>query len=501
MTKVRKYDYLIVGLVAFTYYLILSSKSWTWIFASQDSGDWLYGSLIWANVQPLGSPLYVLLGHFMNWIFPQHLVLAMTIGLSVLPASICVSVVYLTAKKLTSFKYAVISALVLLGSAVFLSQSTILEEYAISAMFVSLAFYFYISDRKKLTVLMLALGSAVHVIVAMVSVIWLIVNVRDLKLWVKYLWIYLVFGILPYSMVFILMYLDTPRLLAGHLSFEGINNYLGSSGTIGSLSLWDTPERLLQFAMVVAVSLGFAILPLVYSFKGLIRSPKYVLVAFSTIMFTLWLYLTNSDQSTWTFLTFSMPIIAVLVGVGLSKLGQFHAQTVTCGAIVLILVNGLFLNANVLTNQMPLATNYEQSISSLPDDSYIICSSGGQYGLANAYLWAKGHKITPLFYSADTPSLESMVDLVMSQNKQIKFEDALKLATTKYNDALNLARHVDYMKYFGIVEKETTKEVERLLSIGKRVYIVNPTITPYWENVFRLETYDENLSIVVGVNE
>jgi hypothetical protein len=436
----------------------------------------------------------------MNWIAPNHLVLALTIGLSVIPASITVSVVYVIARKLTGqSKYGLIASLVLLGAAIPLSQATILEEYAIASMFVALAFYFYISDRKKLTVLMLALGSAVHVIVIIISALWLIANISEVKSWFKHFWIYILFGLVPYSLVLILMYLDSPRFLAGHLSLSGINNYLGSSGTIGALSIWDTPQRLLQFVEVVSISLGLAILPLILSFKGIWKQ-KYYLVAIVTILFTLWLYLTDNDPSTWTFLNFSFPLIAVLVAIGVSKMQAVHYRTVAYGALGLICLNGAFLNANVLTNHYPLATEYEQSLESLPDGSYVVCASGGEYGLANYYVMAQGKKITPIFYSADAPSVAAMVSMVAQNNKGLKEGEILKLAVEKYDSALTSPRYVDYMKWAGLTEKETTKQVSILLAQGKNVFIATPTITPYWENVFKTEPLNKYVARIVGVN-
>jgi hypothetical protein len=55
------------------------------------------------------------------------------------------------------------------------------------------------------------------------------------------------------------------------------------------------------------------------------------------------------------------------------------------------------------------------------------------------------------------------------------------------------------MKWANLTEKETTKEVERLLGQGENVFIVTPTITPYWENVFKVLKVDDNISRVVGV--
>ena len=82
----------IVFAISFIYYSILSSKVYTWLFASGDSGDWLAASNWWIVPQPYGSPLYISLGHFLD-LFGGDLVVKMTILLSCLPAAITVMLV------------------------------------------------------------------------------------------------------------------------------------------------------------------------------------------------------------------------------------------------------------------------------------------------------------------------------------------------------------------------------------------------------------------------
>jgi len=482
MNFIRKYDWLFIGLVALIYYVCLSSKVWSWLFVSGDSGDWLAASTWWMNCQPYGSPLYVLLGHLMNAIPFGELPLKMTLVLSVIPASITVAVVYLIVKRITSnLKIALVSSLILLGAAIPLSQATVLEEYALSSMFITTAFYFYLQDRKKLTILMLALGSAIHIIVICITGLWLIVTFiterKGVLSWLKYSWIFIVCGILPYSLVLILMYADTPRFLSGHLSWAAINNYLSSTDTIGTLSIWEAPKRLLQFIGIVCVSLGLALLPLWIGLKNVWKESKKYTVVLATIIFSVWIYITDNDPSTWTFMNFSFPLIVVIIALGLSKLQPLHSKIVGFGACGLIILNGFFLNANTLTNEYPLATEYEQALKDLPDGSFVICFSGGNYTLANYYVLAQGKQVVPLFYSGTTP-----------QKK----------------DSLHTPRYTDYKKWidqhYDVKGQDTMEQVRYLLAQCRNVYITKVTILNEWQGVFQFEDYNQHFGKVVGVN-
>jgi hypothetical protein len=472
-----RYDYLIIGVIAFIYYFVLSAKNFTWFFASGDSGDWLASSIIWMNSQPYGSPLYVLLGHLLNLYVPQsELPVAMTVLLSVLPASITVSATYLIAKKITgNLKYAFVSVLVLLGAAIFLSQSTILEEYAIATMFVTLALYFYTTGRKKLTVLMLGLGTAIHIIVGLIAFIWFAAHIREWKQWWRTYWIFIVSGILPYALVLVLMYLPTPKFIAGYLSWESINSYLGSTGTIGSISWYEFLIRIPYFIGIMCVSVGLAIVPFIKAWQNRIGEPLRLMVL--TIIFTIWLYVTDQDPSTWTFMTFSLPMIAIMAGYGLTFMSKKHYKIVAYGAVALIFVNSILLNANILSTNNPLATEFEKAEKALPDGSGIITCSGGSYGLGTMYVYAQGKDIFPLFLSGNN------------------------MASTDYKTDARYTAYVEWLnKEFELEGNNLFDQVQYLLDNGRPVYILIPTITPNWEGAFEYDKENKFIGKVTAVN-
>jgi hypothetical protein len=518
-SKLTKYDYLVVGLVALVYYLLLFSHQHSWLFQSGDSSDWLAGSTWWMVVQPFGSPLFILLGQLIHFIMPNHLVVGMTIFLSVIPASITVATTYLICKKFANVKIALVCALVLLGSAVYLGQATVIEEFAISGMFVTLAFYFYVQDKKKLTVLMLALGSAIQIIVVLISVIWLIIHIKELKKWCKTFWIYIVFGLLPYVEVLIVMYLPTPRLLTGGLSLAGLNNYLGASGTIGAISIFETPKRLLEFAEVFGVSLGLAIVPIILSLKGVFKQSKAVLVALITSLFVSYIYLTDSDPITWHFLPIAYPLIMVFVALGLQKMSKVNYKIVGASACVLILVNGVFLNANILSHQYPTAEKYEQELWNLPNGSYVISSSGG-YGLENYYLMAMGKDIRPIFFNGDIPVMTEfdsqwqsdyskyLVNFLVTQQdmKSDQASDQVKNMVKLNSQSMTSPRYEGYLEWmqksYGLQGGDTVAQVRILLSQGKTdIFLLDPTVTPYWNGVFQSVPFSADMSRVIGVND
>ena len=340
----------------------------------------------------------------------------MTILLSCLPSAITVTLVYLIVKKLTSkTPIAITSSLVLLGSAVFLTQATVLEEYAIAVMLLTVGVYFLIENKLRTGFIFLGLATAIHIVVLVITgLIWIGYAYKWNFLRTRTGWkelinlglIFFIFGVLPYSLILLLMYLDTPRLMAGGFDWYHINGYFFGigKGIVGTISVFDFPHRLLSGLRILIVSLGFAIIPLVYFLKDLrsVKKPgslsgmtKYLLLA--PAGFGLWYYLTCFDPGTWTFMLFGFPLIVVMIGIGLSKLSSNQVKLVALSAVVLIVTNGFLLNANKLAHDEPFASTYYQEVWALPDGSAIVIGPGA-FSMTTIYAMTEGKDIVPLVW-------------------------------------------------------------------------------------------------------
>ena len=373
----KKYTSLTISLIAFAYYATLSAKQWTWLFVSSDSGDWLICANQWFVPQAYGSPLYILLARLIGLFTDgNETVITMTILLSCLPSAITVMLVYLTVYKLTSKRWcAFASAAVLLGCGVFLTQSTILEEYALAVMFLAFAFPFYLYGRKKLTALALGLGVAVHMFILPIAVFWFILECKQWRLWLRPITVFIICGILPYSLIPTLMYVQGTLTLAYLWSY-----WTGETGAVlGTLSIFDTPTRLLSLASILLMSLGLALTPLYFGLRRPYDTKKLVLMMM--VIVSIWYYLTSLDPAAWTFLCFGIPALVALIGIGLSKLTQKHAYAIIAGALILTTINGFFLNANTLTNENPITTTYYRELMRLPEGATIVATGAYSFGV------------------------------------------------------------------------------------------------------------------------
>ena len=460
----------VLGILSFGYYALLSAKDYTWVFVSGDSGDWLATANWWMVPQPYGSPLYILLCRLVGFL-PGSQSINLTLLLSAVPAAITVSLVYLIVQRLTGKRLiAIVSSLVLVGSTVFLTQATVLEEYMLTAMLLTLAFYLRQCDRPYASVIALSFGVAVHITLLFIGVFWLI---ADRAYWSKHhntVFVGASIITVAYGFILLLMAMDTPRLLAGGFSYTSVKDYLLTVGgaVVGQLSVFELPLRLWDFIRVLLVSVGLALIPVIYALRRPV--PHLKLVLLGTIFASVGYYLICIDYTTWTFLTLTLPSFAILAGVGLSNLKPFHTRVVLAGCACLMLLNGVFMNANTLTRQNPIAQEYYDTLQSLPMGT-VVATNAGFYSLGLFYAISEGTDLIPIVYPyLDTWNFEDYrVWLNDTYNLDIPQGDDTKDVITQL---LGEGREVYFAHYDGResvirnwLEVEGTGDVKRVIGV------------------------------------
>lgn len=470
--KLKRYTPFLLFAFSAIYYILLSAKNYTWLFASGDSGDWLTASKLWIVPQPYGSPLYIALGHTINAILPTHLAQNMTVLLSCIPAAITVTIVYLITLHITkNYKQSLFASAIVLAASIFLTQATILEEYSLAVMFVTAAYYFYLKDRKYLAAAMLGLGTAVHILPLLLAMLWLLVERKQIKQWFKPILLYILLGIAPYTFILYLFTTDAPPLIAGYgLSFEAINSYLGSTKVFGSLPVLNLPERLLQFTALVIMSLGLTIVPIKLAFKKPFEQYQKLLLV--GIFLPTWYYFTCLDPSTWTFMTYAVPFAAIAAGIGIAKINEKHVPAYAACIALLFLTNTLTLNANELAAKEPNAQIVFDEVSQLPDNSILVTYRGGFEAMASFYAYAEGKDIIHVFTTDE------------NYEKDALYQNHLKYLSDKYD-----------------LQGENTRQiVSDALNKGYEIYTLWPLLN-LWNGVFDIQ--DINLTHykkVTGVN-
>lgn len=467
---------LLLGVMAFAYFSLIACKSYTWVFTSGDSGEFMAMAHYWSAPHLFGMPLYQALSHLVNAL-PGELEWKMPVLLSALPAAITVGLVYLIVDKHTKKPWAaLIAALVLTGAAVFISEAQVIKEYALATMFLTLSYWLFLTDRKGLAVIALGLGSAIHMVVVAIAVLWFMLQWRSL---LKYIPLYVLFGLMPYGLTLWELGNDSPPLIAGGgLSFQTVDAYLGSTGIAGSLGIWQAPARIADELRVLVVSLGFAIVPIGIALKRPWSMPTKMLIV--GMAFPAWYYLSCLDPTTWTYLCFAMPFFAIAAGIGIGRMSPAHAKVVIACAVCLILANSYMLNAERLNAGKPVAAEYYQDIMAIPDGSVVIVHRGGFYGSGLFYAMSKGKDIIPVYY---------------------RYEDEKNILWWQYVNWM----HTEY----GLEGDSTQTMAISAMGQGKEVYALIPDDDPIaaeiyadnWSKALDVKPCNSNFVRVTGVRD
>lgn len=414
-------------------------------------------------------------------LFPGDDVIKLTVAMAVIPGAVTVTLVYFIAKYLTgSVKLGVVASLVLLGATVYLTQTTVVEQYALTAMLTTFAFWFHVQGKKGWTLAFLGLTTATHAIGVAFTLVWLAVHWDQRREWFKLSYIYALTGILPYGLILAMMAdPNVPKLTAGGLSIGSILNFCFGNQTISnSLALVEVPRRLSEMGRIMLITFGVALVPLV---KGVWDTRAKI--ALGIIGFTAWFWLTTLFPSVWKWMSFAIPIMTVYVAVGLTKLPKWHTVLVIICALSLVGVNAVHMNTNTLAHEEPLAVEVYEGLRNLPDGAAVMSSRGGAYGFALFYVISEGKDLVPLMQANPHTMMGDDQELTQA------YMDYLDWLEREYgivgNDMFEIVQYAldnEYEVYYGmelsrlwghIVTVECDSVPTRILAINH-----NPDLSP-----------------------
>jgi len=395
-------ELLVFGAI-FTVFIIDCIPDYTWINTDCDGPHYTYSAQYLYPAHKTSAPLFLLLGHLM---------VSLPIGmeawrfalLSVFASTITCMFIYLIVKSKTSNKwFAIAGALVFGSSALVISQSTIIETYALVTMFGVLAYYF--SEKKKWiwTAVTLGAGGAVHHLIGIPIIVLLIAH-KELRSW-KCL------GIMA---SFLLFYLYIPITNRPPYMWQSANSNLGSSflsdnlSTLmmlwGGLSIWEFPKRILDTIGLLGVSLGLALVPIVIMMKQW-KSKLFWLFVLPIIY-----YAVNLAPQTYVYMMQSIAFGAIIAGIGLQKIGKKYAGKIlysgktrfATGAVIVASVIMLGYNCNyfdvgrTLDKDLSAREFYNNELSKVPDGQILLAQQGWEWAMVYPYNKNEGRDIIPI---------------------------------------------------------------------------------------------------------
>lgn len=420
MKFVKKYWLEIIIVFVISLVLLMDcAPNYTWVNTDSDgihytySAEWLYPS------HKGSAPLYLLLGRLFLFLpmGTEFWRMALISAISGIVASLLIMQII---KLKTGNKwYGAIGALIYGGSALAISQNTIIDSYPLVTV-VCLGVYLACLKKKWLTAsILIGIAGAVHP-TAMLVVIPMLIVYKELRTWRR----------LSVMASFLVFYLYVPLTNRPPYMWEAPNDTGGVLGFIrdsvdtaimltGKLAIYDLPKRLLDTAGLVLLNFAvIGIIPLYYAFKngnGWWKNVLFWMMAIPTIY-----YMTDLAPQTYVYMLPSIAFGAIAIGIGLSRINRRVVYaTVFCTLALLVFNANYFDIGRTLDKNLSAVKYYQVELNKVPDGQILMPYYGWEWAAIYRYNRENNRNIIPV--CIDTLSSPSYQKLLIEQG--VKFND------------------------------------------------------------------------------
>lgn len=375
--------------------LLCCAPDMTWINTDSDGIHYVYSAKYLFPAHKTSAPLFLLLG---------NLFLKLPFGtefwrisfMSVLVSTTSAVFVYLIIKEKLREKskiYALIGSLVFGGSALVISQSTIVETYALVTMFGIGAYYFATKKQWLWCAVMLGAGGAVHHLIGF-TIIVLFIAYKGLRRW-RYVGVTSAF-LLFYLYIPLTTAINQPPEMWGNTTGQSfiVDNLSTAMMLIGGLSIWDFPKRILDTVGILGASLGLALIPTGYFLvkKRWYKEPLLWLFVLPVIY-----YATNLAPQTYVYMVPAIGFGAVITGVGLAKMKPYWKWAVLSCAIGLLAFNANYFDiGRTLDPELSAKKYYNEELAKVPDKQILVAQQGWEWAAIYSYNKNNQHNIQPI---------------------------------------------------------------------------------------------------------
>lgn len=381
----KKYwaEILVFGLI-FAVLLNDNLPGMTWINTDSDGAHYILSAKYMGVAHNTSAPLFLLLGRL--FLFLPFGTDAWRMGLiSVLSTTIAVVIIYRIVRHYLSNKwYALTASLIYGGSALVISQSTIIETYALSTCLALAAYYFAIQKRFVWASVMLGLMLAIHPLFFLMTWFVLFIAHRELRNWKLIL--------LAFSFAAFYAYIPISKQFGYQVEMWGNESIYGflrnNFGTMwmlaGGLSLYDIPKRILDTIAILGVSMGLGLVVLVWYFikQRTLRSSLLWLFVIPVFYFII-----NLSAETYVYMIPAIAFGSIAVAIALTKLHRIILYATLIVSIILLSINAWYFDiGRTLDPNLSAQKYYDEELPKLKDGDIFL---GGGWTWAIVYLYNK----------------------------------------------------------------------------------------------------------------
>jgi len=463
---------------------------YTWINTDSDGTHYTYAAKYLVPAHKTSAPLFLLLGHLFiqlpfgtdAWRFDLLLVLATLIACAF---------VYLTVKEFTKNKFASCFSAIAYGmSALTISQTTIIDSYALVTMFGIGAYYFAIKKKWLLCAVMLGAGLAVHHLILLI-LIPLFIAFKELRPSIKKWKISnikpaLITGsfLLFYLYIPIVVLVNHPINMWGNQTWSEYFNDNRSTALmlIGGLGIWDLPKRILDTGLLLVASFWASIVLIGIYFWKIYKTKIWKnLIAWLFVLPIIY-YATNLAPQTNVYVLPAIGFGAIICGIVIDKVKSHLLIVVTVFSLFFMVWTNFdyFDIGRTLDKNLSGTKFYREELSKVPDGQILIAQHGWEWASITPHNREYGTNIIGV-------SLETLASpvyqewLIENGVKFDKFEDSSAYMINTYiaqsiiekNENVWITKETDKSTYGAEVVKTTSSDIDlpRVMYDKKDLYV------------------------------
>lgn len=419
--------------------MLCNLPAMTWINTDSDGAHYILSAKYMGVAHNTSAPLFLLLGKLFLYLpFGTD---AWRMGfISVLSTSICAVLIYFVVMEYLRWNkngryYALIASLIYGGSALVISQSTIIETYALSTCLSVGAYLACIKRKWVIASLLFGAIGAIHPLFFVMTWAVLVVVYKELRK-VKYLSISASFLLFYAYIPLTRIYGGVPEMW-GNSSLTGFfqNNFGTMWMLVGGLSLGDIPKRIIDTVLMLTVSMGLGLVILVWYFiKNRTMRDKLKWLVLIPIVY----FIINLSSETYVYMIPSIAFGAIIVGIYLPKLNYRWALATAGVSIALMGFNANYLDiGRTLDPDLSAQRFYDEELPKIADGEIYL---GGGWTWAIVYLYNKEENRNIIPVCTDILPSEEYLQMVEAKGVKLIRTDSKNNINQQWEVALSIAQ-------------------------------------------------------------
>lgn len=378
--------------------LICQSPNFTWMNTDSDGMHYVYSAKYFYPAHKGSAPLYLLLGHMFLYLpfGTEFWRLALISVLSGVGGSVLIYLI-IKHKLITnpqSRLYALIGSLIYGGSALAISQNTIVESYPLVTMMCLAVYYACVKEKWLTASILIGVAGAIHPTSILIT-ISLLIAYKPLRNWKR----------LAIMASFIVFYLyipltnrppymwNTPNSEGGILGFIG-DTVSTATMLSGAIAITDLPKRILDAGGLIL--LNFAVIglyPLIKAFdKKWYKDILFWIMAIPTIY-----YICDLAPQVYVYCQMTIAFGAVAIGIGLSKVNKKIVYSTGLASILLLSINANYFDmGRTLDKNLSATKYYNEELPKVPDGQILMPQYGWEWAAIYLYNKNENREIIPV---------------------------------------------------------------------------------------------------------